>query len=149
LVVTTIDVSRPTSSGLMIRCCTSPAPLPVTAGSTVQRAVSPRLIELTCSPACRATSHTWSTAQTMLGCCAPNRNLIEPLGPVTGAMPFCHRVLPLLGNGNGRLLLRRQGRVLVREIQIGQVVARSRRGDCGTGAKEQGEERFFHGRILS
>jgi len=57
------------------------------AGSTVHLAVSPRLIEFTCSPGCKATSHTWSTAQTMLGCCAPYTNLMAPPEPATGLMP--------------------------------------------------------------
>src|SRR6218665_2412924 len=73
----------------MMRCMVSVGPAPEMAGSTDQRAASPSWMPLTCSPGCKATSQTCSTAQTMDGCTEPNGKRTTPPAPATGRFTLC------------------------------------------------------------
>jgi hypothetical protein len=67
----------------------------------------------------------------MLGCCAPNRNLIEPSEPATGLMPVADLLLPTFGDGERPLFPERSASGCLVEILVGQVArgGQAREGD--------------------
>ena len=58
--------------------------------------------------------------------------------------------LPPLGDGNGRLFLRGQGRVVVGKILVGQVIGGKGQGrDRQRSAQQHSEKLFLHGELAS